>query len=61
MGQLPGRQRTCFVLRYVEEMPIAEIARAMRLEVGTVKAHLARAVGAVRRHLQEREKPCEDI
>jgi RNA polymerase sigma-70 factor (ECF subfamily) len=61
IGQLPSRQRTCFVLRYVEEMPIAEIARAMRLEVGTVKAHLARAVGAVRRHLQEREEPCEDI
>jgi RNA polymerase sigma-70 factor (ECF subfamily) len=59
--RLPNRQRTCFMLRYVEEMPIGEIARAMQLEVGTVKAHLARAVGAVRRHLQEWERPCEDI
>jgi DNA-directed RNA polymerase specialized sigma24 family protein len=49
------------MLRYVEEMPIGEIAGAMQLEVGTVKAHRARAVGAVRRHLQEWEKPCEDI
>jgi RNA polymerase sigma-70 factor (ECF subfamily) len=61
VDRLPRRQRTCFVLRYVEEMPIAEIAGAMQLEVGTVKAHLSRAVGAVRRHLQEWEKPCEDI
>ena len=61
VDRLPGKQRTCFMLRYVEEMPIGEIARAMQLEVGTVKAHLARAVGAVRRHLQEREGPCGDI
>lgn len=59
--RLPGRQRTCFLLRYVEELPIGEIARAMQLEVGTVKAHLAGAVGALRRHLQEWEKPCETI
>ena len=59
--RLPNRQRTCFLLRYVEEMSIGEIARAMQLEAGTVKAHLTRAVGAVRRHLQEWEGPCEDI
>jgi RNA polymerase sigma-70 factor, ECF subfamily len=61
VDRLPGRQRTCFVLRYIEEMPIGEIARAMQVEVGTVKAHLAGAVGTLRRHLQEWEKPCEDI
>jgi RNA polymerase sigma-70 factor (ECF subfamily) len=61
VDRLPSRQRTCFLLRYVEEMPIGEIARAMQVEVGTVKAHLAGAVGALRRHLQEWEKPCEDI
>jgi RNA polymerase sigma-70 factor, ECF subfamily len=59
--RLPSRQRNCFLLRYVEEMPVGEIARAMQLEVGTVKAHLARAVGAVRRHLEERDTRCEDI
>jgi RNA polymerase sigma-70 factor (ECF subfamily) len=58
---LPRRQRTCFLLRFVEGMPLEMIARAMELEVGTVKSHLARAVGAVRRHLKEREGPCEDI
>jgi RNA polymerase sigma-70 factor (ECF subfamily) len=61
VDRLPGRQRACFVLRFVEEMSLEHIARAMQVEVGTVKSHLARAVGAVRRHLQEWEKPCEDI
>ena len=61
VDRLPGRQRTCFMLRYVEEMPLGEIARAMQVEVGTVKAHLAGAVGTLRRHLQEWETPCEAI
>jgi RNA polymerase sigma-70 factor (ECF subfamily) len=59
--RLPRRQRICFLLRFVEEMPLEQIAQAMVLEVGTVKSHLARAVGAVRRHLKEWEGPCEDI
>ena len=57
VDRLPVRQRTCFMLRYVEEMPIAAIAETLELEVGTVKAHLARALGAVRQHMQEQEQP----
>ena len=45
---LSDRQRTVFLLRYVEEMEIAEIGRATGLNEGTVKAHLSRAVGRVR-------------
>ena len=45
---LSERQRTVFLLRYVEEMDIAEIGRATRLSEGTVKAHLSRALGRVR-------------
>ena len=45
---LSNRQRTVFLLRYVEEMEIAEIGRATGLNEGTVKAHLSRAVGRVR-------------
>jgi len=45
---LSERQRTVFLLRYVEEMEIAEIGRATGLSEGTVKAHLSRAVGRVR-------------
>jgi RNA polymerase sigma-70 factor (ECF subfamily) len=45
---LSERQKTVFLLRYVEEMEIAEIGRATGLSEGTVKAHLSRAVGRVR-------------
>jgi len=48
---LSERQRTVFLLRYVEEMEIAEIGRATGLSEGTVKAHLSRALGRVRRQL----------
>src|SRR5947209_326876 len=51
---LSQRQRTVFLLRYVEEMEIAEIGRATGLSEGTVKAHLSRALGRVRRQLGER-------
>jgi RNA polymerase sigma-70 factor (ECF subfamily) len=49
--RLSGRQRTVFLLRYVEEMDIAEIAGATGLSDGTVKAHLSRALGRVRAEL----------
>ena len=48
---LSERQRTVFLLRYVEEMEIAEIGRATGLSEGTVKAHLSRALGRVRGEL----------
>jgi RNA polymerase sigma-70 factor (ECF subfamily) len=50
---LSERQRTVFLLRFVEEMEIREIGAAMGLQEGTVKAHLFRAVEAVRRKLRE--------
>jgi RNA polymerase sigma-70 factor (ECF subfamily) len=49
---LPLQQRTAFVLRFGEEVPLHEIAGAMKLSEGTVKAHLAHATAAVRRALQ---------
>jgi RNA polymerase sigma-70 factor (ECF subfamily) len=61
VDRLSHRQRTCFLLRFVEAMTLEEIAQALQLEVGTVKAHLARAIGAVRRKVKEREGSCEDI
>jgi RNA polymerase sigma-70 factor (ECF subfamily) len=48
---LSERQRTVFLLRYVEEMELSEIARATGLNEGTVKAHLSRAVARVRAEL----------
>ena len=48
---LSERQRTVFLLRYVEEQELSEIARAIGLNEGTVKAHLSRALAKVRAEL----------
>jgi len=55
VDKLPNQQRAVFVLRFVEEMSIEEIAEATFLRPGTVKAHLFRATGAVRERLKERK------
>jgi len=49
MEQLPRQQRTAFSLRFAGEMSLREIAEVMDLEIATVKAHLFRAVSAVKR------------
>ena len=49
---LSERQRTVFLLRYVEERELSEIALATGLSEGTVKAHLSRALGRVRAELR---------
>jgi len=48
---LSERQRTVFLLRYVEEQELSEIAKATGLREGTVKAHLSRALARVRMEL----------
>ena len=48
---LSERQRTVFLLRYVEEQELSEIARSTGLSEGTVKAHLSRALAKVRTEL----------
>ncbi len=48
---LSERQRTVFLLRYVEELELSEIARTTGLNEGTVKAHLSRALARVRAEL----------
>jgi len=52
VGNLSERQRTVFLLRYVEEQELSEIAQATGLSEGTVKAHLSRALGKVRAELR---------
>jgi RNA polymerase sigma-70 factor, ECF subfamily len=48
---LSERQRTVFLLRYIEELELSEIAQTTGLSEGTVKAHLSRALGRVRAEL----------
>jgi RNA polymerase sigma-70 factor (ECF subfamily) len=55
LEKIPPQQRLAFSLRFFEEMTLEEIAGAMQLEVGTVKAHLFRAVNAVRNKLKEQK------
>ena len=48
-SKLPERQRTVFLLRFVEDMDLLEIAKVTGLAEGTVKTHLFRALAAVRK------------
>jgi len=52
---LSERQRTVFLLRFVEDLELKEIAEATGLSEGTVKAHLSRALGRVRTELGEKK------
>ncbi|MFZ2989110.1 RNA polymerase sigma factor [Ideonella sp.] len=47
VSNLPGRQREAFLLRYWEEMDVAETASVMGCSEGSVKTHCSRAVHAL--------------
>jgi len=54
-GKLSERQRTVFLLRFVEDMDLLEIAAVTGMKEGTVKTHLFRAVQSLRLGLEHRK------
>jgi RNA polymerase sigma-70 factor (sigma-E family) len=48
VASLPARQRAVLVLRYHEDLPEAEVARLLRLPLGTVKSLHHRGVARLR-------------
>jgi len=53
LHRLSVRQRLVFLLRFDEDYSLAEIAETLNLDLGTVKAHMARALKKLRNELRE--------
>lgn len=49
--RLPLRQQQAVVLYYGGDLSVGEVARIMECEEGTIRAHLAKARQALRKHL----------
>jgi RNA polymerase sigma-70 factor (ECF subfamily) len=54
LSSLSPQQHTIFVLRFEEEMSLAQIADLLQLKVGSVKSQLSRATGKLR-EMKERQ------
>jgi RNA polymerase sigma-70 factor, ECF subfamily len=53
MTRLSARQRAVFSLRHFDGMPLEEIGAILKLDTGTVKAHLFRAIAKLREELKD--------
>jgi len=51
LGRIPAGQRVVLVLRYLEDLDVAETARVLECSTGNVKSQTARGLEALRRVL----------
>jgi len=54
VSRLPARQREAFLMRYWEELDVADTAKAMGCSEGSVKTHCSRATRALAEALRKR-------
>jgi len=53
LDQLSPQQRTALVLRYGHDLPVAEVAELIGVEIATVKTHLVRGLARLRDLMEE--------
>jgi RNA polymerase sigma factor (sigma-70 family) len=54
LATLSKDARCCIVLRYYEDLPLAEIAEVLRMPLGTVKSHISRGLDRINLALEVR-------
>jgi RNA polymerase sigma-70 factor (ECF subfamily) len=52
LAALPPRERACAVLRYIDDLPVAEIAASLGISDGSVKRYLSDATRTLRSTLR---------
>jgi RNA polymerase sigma factor (sigma-70 family) len=57
LRRLSRRQREVVVLRFVADLPEAEVALLLGCSTGSVKTHASRGLASLRKHLTPREDP----